>query len=76
MAKKRTKSCRCVEQVNAQLVEHNARIETLFVMGNSHINESPPVLKLEKLDTRKRKEPPPVLCSFCPFCGKKYPSAD
>lgn len=75
MVKKKTAFCDCIEQVQEQLAESNARllIESLIRTKTGEIRSSPPSLRLEKIDSSKRKRLPTLFCSHCPFCGKKYP---
>jgi hypothetical protein len=76
MAKsKPDKPCKCIEQVNKQLEQSNARIsqglQINFKTGASGL--SSPFVVVEKVDGKIRKRLPSVVCSFCPFCGSKYP---
>lgn len=73
-AKPKSKECKCIEQVNELLKDQNAAIAQNFLFANSgSINMSPPFIRLEKSDPKKRSSLPNVLCAYCPFCGKKYP---
>ncbi len=75
MAKGESKMCKCVDQVNEQLAASNVKIgqglQINFKTGQSSM--SPPQIVLEKINAKVRKRMPTVLCSFCPFCGKKFP---
>lgn len=74
-AEKPTGSCNCIDQVNAQLRGSNAKLsqglQIDFKTGKSSM--SPPMLVAEKIDSKIKKRLPSLLCSFCPFCGSKYP---
>lgn len=64
-------ACECVKEFDAYLAPHNGKIATGFLYEKN-------VLKLtyfvatEKLDTKKRKDIPRVVMTYCPFCGVKY----
>lgn len=64
-------SCKCIEQVNEQLAEHNSALDLAQTMDFG------PPLRIRvhlQIATRKihpsRKPAKAVLASFCPFCGK------
>lgn len=77
MAKKKVlERCDCARQVNEKLALENAKLchglETNFTTGVVWV--SPPYLKVEKKRSlRDGKKLPVVVCTFCPFCGVKYP---
>jgi len=69
-----TKPCDCAEQMNAQLKEKFGAVLKREVMMNFKTGTtrlSQPLLMVERYDEGKNKLPK-VLCSYCPFCGKKY----
>lgn len=70
-----TKSqCECLDQVQAKLEEMGFRL-TRSMMVNFDANRasmSPPHLMVERLSGKSRKRIPTILCTHCPFCGKKY----
>lgn len=69
------KPCKCLDQVNSQLKDSNAMISQGFQINfkTGRSSMSPPMLATEKIDSKIRKRLPSVICSFCPFCGAKYP---
>lgn len=71
---KKKKSCLCLEQVNKKLKDSNCKVaqglQVNFKTGAASM--SPPFIVTEKIDRKIRKRMPSVICSFCPFCGKKY----
>jgi len=59
--------CECVERVNEQLEQYNARIKTPWLMNGTRSL----CVVTEKIDSSKRivgmaKE---VFSTYCPFCG-------
>lgn len=71
-----SKACDCVTQVNEQLAEHNTQIAVAITLKTSP-NQigSLPLVATTKLEDHKRGRPKTVVCSYCPFCGKKLPEA-
>jgi hypothetical protein len=62
--------CECIKRVDSDLAERdvNAAIET-------NIFGAPMALvRLYKVDEKKRGKVPLLQASFCPFCGEKYPA--
>lgn len=59
--------CKCVRKVNKILLEKNARLVTTLLTGKV-------ACVVEKADDTKRGKLPYMLASYCPFCGKAYPS--
>lgn len=79
MKAKETKSCKCLDQVQDKLVALSkpyapSRIVThLLISLKTGVGRmSPPALHLEKIESKARGRLPVVMCTFCPFCGKKY----
>lgn len=72
--KKPTKSRKCLEQVNEQLKPDGfvleCRFQVNFSTGAAGISN--PLIMVKKLDAKSRKSVPTLICSHCPFCGKKY----
>lgn len=68
--------CKCIEQMDAKLAEHNTRLQVTFGFPRdgspSYIR---PFLGTEKIESRKRVGPALALPSYCPFCGTKYEQA-
>jgi hypothetical protein len=75
-AKKPPTPCDCVEQFNELLKEHNTQISQGIRLNfdDNTGGASQPYIVTEKIDKRKRGAAKTVLCSYCPFCGKEYPS--
>lgn len=65
-------SCNCLEQVQEQLKAKGARLETSFGINfaTGEITTCGPWLKVVR-HGEGRKKLPNVLCTYCPFCGKK-----
>lgn len=76
MSKKKpqTKECDCITKVNELLEEKGCaiRTEVLISFKTGKIRQSKPSIRLEKLAGSK-KPLFTLFCSYCPFCGKKYP---
>lgn len=72
---KKAKPCNCLELTQKALAEKypNVRLRTElsinFTSGKARVVG--PVLEVEKIDTAKRERLPTILCTYCPFCGKK-----
>lgn len=67
--------CDCIKKVDEQLKAHNAKLELAFPL-TSDLSLSAPrmLLRLQRIDTSKRKKLPDLQVSFCPFCGEKIGS--
>lgn len=75
-AKPKNSPCNCIADANAQLKQHNGAIEQRFQFSfaaTTSSRMSNPLISLVKLDKTKRKKPPILVATHCPFCGKKYP---
>lgn len=67
----KTEGCKCIPAVNKTLAKSNARLKTSFRINFSTGKSSEIlVLPLEKIE-KSRKPLPSLVCTFCPFCGKK-----
>jgi len=69
--------CDCREAVNERLAFSNARIAFGFTFsasdsGAGRMDLSPPMITLEKIDSKKRGHVPTLLATCCPFCGERY----
>jgi len=67
--------CKCIEQFNKQMAEHNTRIVIPFMVNMDTGEKSrpdQPLVTTEKIDSSKRGSAKKVMASFCPFCGEKY----
>lgn len=69
--------CDCNARVNAKLKERNTRLSVSFCLS-SDLSEADAMLMIqtEKLDKSARTKAMPVIPTFCPFCGVKYPRKD
>lgn len=63
--------CDCVRQVNEKLREHNGRLAVGLGITQTMGVVARLLLNVEKIDKTKRKAPPSVSATFCPFCGSK-----
>lgn len=61
--------CKCLPQAQKALKEHNTEIVTHFRMNGKM---TPPSVATAKINSKSRQQAKTVLCSYCPFCGKKY----
>ncbi len=60
----------CIKELDAKLADHNGRIATGFRLSQDLSELSLTILVgTEKIDKAKRKPIPPVIATFCPFCG-------
>lgn len=59
-------SCRCIADTDVFLAKHNAAIET------NMFGTPMTLVRLYKIDEKKRGRIPLLQASFCPFCGVKY----
>ncbi len=74
MAKKASKPCECVKQVNEALDDSGVELETSLAMnfktGKGSVEG--PFLSVRWKDKPIRgKRLPTLVCNFCPVCGKK-----
>jgi hypothetical protein len=65
--------CDCMELVDKDLAQHGVQL-------NSNILSEPRRAILQTIpltpkpgEKRRRRRPPVVLATYCPFCGTKYP---
>lgn len=80
MAKKKpepkAKRCECIEGVNKKIEHTGFKIlqGIEFNFSKAIFRSGAPFLELEKIDRDKKvRKKISVACTFCPFCGKKYP---
>lgn len=69
----KAKKCTCVDQVNAQLKSSGVKLvqHMEFNLKTGKAAMSGPCLEVCKIDKASRKKLPTVMCSCCPFCGRK-----
>jgi len=66
--------CKCIEKVNENLKPSNLVLEVpcRVSMGSLDLLSQRIVVKVSKLDKKKRGAVPNVFASYCPFCGEQY----
>ena len=64
--------CKCIEQVNETLKEHNCAVVSSIHLFNP---KKPSMVYLQTAILVKKRGAKPIqlMASFCPFCGEKYP---
>ena len=69
-----TKGCDCAKKVDQALEAQGVRLirKIQIDFSTKTTGLTPPLLMVEKFKP-SRKAAPSVVCSFCPFCGNKYP---
>lgn len=68
-----TNPCNCVADFNRKLAEHNTRIiETIGIPRDGGPMFTRPMIRTEKIETRKRVGPAIAVPTYCPFCGVRY----
>lgn len=66
-------TCKCIEEMNAKLGEHNTRLCVTFGFPrDGSPSFTRPHIQTEKIETRKRVGAVLAIPSFCPFCGERY----
>lgn len=63
--------CNCIETMNKTLEDHNCKITRAVQLTNALGLVARTVVQTEKLDKTKRKKPPVVMATYCPFCGER-----
>ena len=63
--------CDCVRKMNEALAGRNGKITQGFSYQDGELRLLPTFVCVEKIESRKKK-PPSIIASFCPFCGEKY----
>lgn len=65
--------CKCRTAIDEKLKEKNARLAFGFTSSEvAGMALSPPLIQLEKIDRKKRGNPPILLSTYCPFCGNRF----
>ena len=69
----KTKKCKCVEAVNAQLKDSGVKLvqHMQFNFQTGKGSMSGPCIEVCKIEKASRKKLLTVMCSYCPFCGIK-----
>lgn len=73
------KGCNCLEDINRALAKEgfNTRVCSHFMLdfktGKAHTVAR---LETEKADSKKREARKNIIPTYCPFCGKKYPTKE
>ncbi|WP_374406570.1 hypothetical protein [Pelagerythrobacter sp.] len=68
-------TCNCIEEMDAQLADHNTKLGVTFGFGRDGSNYTLPSIVTEKVEKRVRKGPALAIPTFCPFCGQSYRGA-
>ena len=65
--------CDCIQRIDEQLAAKNARLPVgiNFTTGACDL-----ILRLDKIDTRKKIGSAFIVATHCPFCGTKNPAKD
>lgn len=72
-------NCECVEKVNKKLADagHKYKLSMSLVFDSKMDVECRLAIETCWVDQTKRgKKPPSMLCTFCPFCGKRAAKPD
>ena len=69
--------CDCVTKAQASLKPENRRLKTSggLSMSLKRIVPGRPYLQTTKIVSGEKASNVPLVCSYCPFCGAKYPEA-
>lgn len=68
--------CDCVETINTNLAPHNCKVaQAIRLTADMSSMFSSTIIATEKIDKAKRKAPPTLMATFCPFCGERENSA-
>lgn len=70
--------CTCREQVDEELKKLNARLASALQMNfkTHQASMAGPFVAIVKLDSKKKSRLPDLVCTFCPFCGKRLRGDD
>lgn len=69
-------ACKCADEVDGKLSEHNTRLERALVLGDRGDNPNL-MLRTEQVERgRGKKKAAAMFISYCPFCGVKYNEGD
>lgn len=60
--------CDCIQRIDAQLVAKNARLP---VGINFTTGKCDPIIRLDKIESRKKSTASFMVPTYCPFCAEK-----
>ena len=63
--------CDCIAKMNEKLQDHNCKVTRAVQITDALGLVARTVVQTEKLDRTKRKKPPVVMATYCPFCGER-----
>ena len=61
--------CKCIDEVNVLLKNHNTRLIVPFMLDGS---AGRVIVETIKIDTKKRGKAMRLHATYCPFCGERY----
>jgi hypothetical protein len=61
--------CDCRERIDAQLAEHNTRIQPFFTLGSNRVGMPFGICTAQVEKGRGKPKAMSLFASFCPFCG-------
>jgi len=60
--------CECIQRIDEQLVSKNAKLPASINFTTGAVD---PIIRLDKIDWRKKIAASLIVPTFCPFCGIK-----
>lgn len=60
--------CDCTQRIDAQLVAKNAKLPAGIDFTTGRVD---PIIRLDKVDSRKKLGASFIVPTFCPFCAEK-----
>lgn len=64
--------CSCIDKVNEALAGTNTRLDILN-LSTGNYREPRVKIGVLKRDSSSREKAKPIIPTYCPFCGEKYP---
>jgi len=61
--------CTCITETNEAIKGYNVKLDIIMMTNGA---ENTVRIATEKIDPKDRKPSPPIIPSYCPFCGKEY----